>query len=126
MPKFSSQQQAYNDLITKKLLDKGWELTEKSQAFKVAELSYQNPFKVDLEIEYLWKQGAIMVRAMGGELFSFIYIKFGHKLEEIIETVTSFQDDLDQENYRKQIAKLLQITKEVYVDTGDDLVLLEE
>lgn len=60
----------------------------------------------------------IMESWLGGPSVA-LEINFLDRLNELLDLIVSFQDKVTEHNFRKYVAKVVEVCPEVYVDLGD-------
>ena len=109
-------------VIIKTLAEAGWEKVTDNEAFEKdlwcdpeAAMEYENK-TMSIELEYDAKDHSIYL-----SVYDFfgkgidITIYFQDKLEEILNTLISWQDEISSENYKNHIGKILPYNVPVYV-----------
>jgi hypothetical protein len=117
------------------LLNSGWkgpldaEMFEKGRLCDPeARMEYQNNKKMNLEIDYLAESHLIMLSIYGkfGEAMD-IGIYFEDKLQELIEIIISFQDEISSSNYKEYLRRILKIFPfNTYIARGEGFVQLTD
>lgn len=91
-------------------------------------MEYQNNKNMNLELDYIAKSNLIMFSIYGktGETID-IAIYFEDKLQELLETIISFQDEISSINYKKCLKKIIKIfPSNTYIARGEGFVQLTD
>ncbi len=110
--------------IIQRLTDAGWNQTERGTVFKTANMEYQNK-TMQLEVDYGYEKDSfyfLLYDHEGKGVDLIIY--FEDKLQQLLDTIISFQDEISPNNYREHIRKILSVCSSTYLDTGDEPVPL--
>jgi hypothetical protein len=117
------------------LFNSGWEGPVDAEMFEKgrlcdpeARMEYQNNKKMNLELDYLAESHLIMLSIYGkfGESMD-IGIYFEDKLQELIEIIISFQDEISSSNYKEYLRKILKIfPSNTYIARGEGFVQLTD
>lgn len=115
-----------NSVIIARLINEGWTTSQFGKTFHTASLQYSNG-KVRLELEYQKNDESVFLRIVdriGRDIG--ITIRFGDKLDQILEQIISVQDAISTVNYKNQIRKILRICPSTYLDVDGKLVPLAD
>lgn len=121
-PKRKQKRASSQDTLVEMLTAAGWKKTRKGQLFDKAELEYANN-QMHLEIEYGERHDALyltLADRTGKEIA--LMIRFEKKLDDIIRTITDFQDKITPSNFREHVRTIVRMGAPVFVDTGEELV----
>jgi hypothetical protein len=117
--------------ITASLAAAGWSgpLEEESFAQNLwldpeASMEYENDsMLLDLEYNAEKKSVYFTISAHTGESIQLV-IEYGKKLDELLQTVIDFQDEISPNNYRQFLRRILKVCPSTRVDTGDETLEL--
>lgn len=120
-------------LIIKTLAAAGWEEVTDNEVFEKglwcdpeAAMEYENK-TMSIELEYDAKDNSIYI-----SIYEFsgkgidLTIYYQDKLEEILKTIISFQNEISSENYRYHIRKVLQSNIPIYVGVDEKVFQLTD
>jgi hypothetical protein len=131
----SPQQLVQRELIVETLAVAGWQTpTNENEMFdqglwltREAVMSYAGP-AVTLWMFYRADQNAMYIQFEFAEENMFeLKLGIDEKLPEVLEAITSFQDQVTDSNYRDHIRTLMALNDEIYVSVdGDNFVRLTD
>jgi hypothetical protein len=135
MTEMSPQQLAQRGLIVDTLRAAGWQTpTNENEMFdegfwlaREAVMSHAGP-AVTLWMFYRADQNAMYIQFefADGSMFE-LKLRIDEKLPQVLQAITSFQDEVTNSNYRDHIRTLMTLNDEIYVSVdGDNFVKLTD
>ncbi len=124
-PKMTEQQRHDTALIMEVLQQAGWSKTDRATVFGVADLTYQNE-TLEVGMVYEWTDNLRYFHITHTTQELSLAIAFETNLQELLQLVVSFQDQMSSDNFRSYIRALLNLCPSTYVDTGDELIPLKD
>jgi hypothetical protein len=131
----SPQQLVQRELIVETLAVAGWQTpTNENEMFdqgfwlaREAVMSYAGS-AVTLWMFYRADENAMYIQFEFSEESMFeLKLRIDEKLPEVLEAITSFQDQVTDSNYREHIRALMALNDEIYVSVdGDNFVRLTD
>lgn len=122
--KKTDQQREHDKIIIERLTRSGWQRTDRSDVFGTADLTYQNQY-LSLGVLHEWKDDSITFKIIDKNNTLYLAIYFKGNLQQLLEVITSFQDEISPDNFKEHIGKIIKVCPSVYVDTGDGIVPLD-
>ncbi|MBD3329224.1 hypothetical protein GF357_01905 [Candidatus Dojkabacteria bacterium] len=114
------------------LSDSGWLGRKMNELFdrdfwvhSEAIMDYHNE-KADLILQYYVEKEKISFSIDEPSRRLDFVIKFGDKLQSVLDTIVSFQDQISVYNFKEYMRKVLQLGVSTYILVNDELVLLED
>jgi hypothetical protein len=122
----SSEGLATHDIVATTLGRAGWELLPHQVEFERGEWA-----AYDLGMQ--WFNGRMKLRLLRGsrldELYLAmdtprgegvgLYIKYADRLQDVLDTVIAFQDEINEQTYRHHIARLVRVSPEIEAGMED-------
>jgi len=114
-------------LVIEKLARAGWKGSDKNKLFdqnlsfqEEAVMEYRNP-NMGITVSYSASDESIYINLeeLTGANVN-LTIPFGDKLDELLKTITDFQDKIDSKNYRENIRTILRKKIPVYVEDDEN------
>jgi len=123
----NDQQRSDRDAVVETLERAGWEgtinqqIVDQGMPFEFqASLEYDGNADMSLMAQYDAEEPALelSLEATRGEVV--LSISPGSKLQQLLDLIVSFQDEISSDNFREYVDKILDVAPEVFVDRGED------
>jgi len=126
MAEEAEKQKEFEALLIKTLTGAGWKKSVRGEKLGKADMEFNNG-EVTLQVHTRSDPGWIIFSIFESpEEGSDFAIRAPNELATVLNTITSFQNEISFDNYKEYLSQLVAVSPEIYVDTGDDLIPLKD